>query len=190
MSARPERMFLQKSWQAAAPGKSAPSPTIAIPSSCVRAVMSGFSFPSADEVPRGVTERGLRDVEPDAAELLGAGEDGRPFQEVEGHLHDGAMAQLCEERTAHPSVERPHRRAAPDLVVELALRHPGDGPVAPEAHVPAEDQRHLVLRVPLGAFNLGGAAGFEVAARLGPDLGERPLEYLALDAGDGVGRDV
>ena len=61
--------------------------------------------------------------------------------------------------------------------------------MAGEADVPAEHERHLVLRVALGALDFAGVAGGEEGARLFPDLAEGALEDLALDAGDRLGGD-
>src|SRR6202035_2507043 len=80
--------------------------------------------------------------------------------------------------------------AAPDLEIHLAGRYALDGPVAREADVPAEDEGHLVLRVALGALDLARIARRKEAARLLPDVGQRALEDLALDASDRVGGEV
>src|SRR5690606_30799376 len=62
-----------------------------------------------------------------------------------------------------------HRRAAPDLVVHAARRLARDGPFAREAEVPAEDERHAMLRIALGALDLPRIALGEEGARALPD---------------------
>src|ERR1700689_156053 len=114
MSSRAPRMFRQKSAASSAPGNSAPIPTTAIPSACVRALIAGLYVAScrvrgsarsiglalsklASERSWRVIERGVGYGQSDAAKLLRAGDDRRPLQQIESNLHDGAVRKIGEE---------------------------------------------------------------------------------------------
>src|ERR1019366_1666138 len=139
---------------------------------------------------RRVGEGGVGYREPDAPKLLSACDHRRALEQVQSDLNYGPVWQVCQERALCPPIEGPHRRAAPDLKIRLAARNALDGPVAREPDVPAEDERHLVLRVAFRALDLASVAPGEEPARLCPDVGQRALKDLALDAGDRLGRDV
>ena len=91
------------------------------------------------------------------------------------------FARLLEERPLRPLVERAHRRAAPHLVVELPARLAGVRPPARQPEVPAEHERHPVLRVGLGLRQLRRVAADEELLGRRPDLVEGRAEVRLLD---------
>ena len=123
--------------------------------------------------------RGERD--PLAGEHPGPGEHRRAVEDVQRDRGHPAILGRLEERPADPLVERRHRRAAPDLVVDRPRRLARVRPVRRLAEVPAEDQRHLVLGVALGPLDLRRVALAEVVARLLPDLRQRGPEERLLE---------
>ena len=113
-------------------------------------------------------ERARRDGHAVGAQLLRARDDRGALEQVQGDLDDGAVGRARRGTIPRPSVEGAHRRAAPDLVVGAAVRVAVDRPAAGLAEVPAEHQRHLVLRVALGAGDLGRVALRARSARVSP----------------------
>merc|ERR1719353_771267 len=127
-------------------------------------------------------------------DLLATTDDARAAEHLEVGLVDvveRAGDLGVEVGAADEVVERADRRPAPHLVIERAL---GDAVVRPrrrEAEVPAEDERHLELRVLLGARDLLGVLELleRELHRLRPDLRHRLAEDLLLEARLQIGRD-
>src|SRR5205814_4751273 len=109
----PLRTDRQKPSTSFEPGSSALTPTTAIGVKPGMTVTSGqFSGVEGESLGGNGSAVG--------AELVSAGDDRGAFQQVQRHLHDGSARRLGEERARRPPVERAHRRAAPDLVVDAA----------------------------------------------------------------------
>ncbi len=132
-------------------------------------------------------------VQPHAlvAQVVDAGGDAGTVEEVQGDGGDLAVGGGFEEGAFGPFVEGTHRRAAPDLIIDLAGGVADVGPAGGEAEVPAEDEGHFVFGVALGTLNVRGIDLLEKLAGFGPDRVERFAENglfqrFALSGGDGL----
>jgi len=119
-------------------------------------------------------------------ELLDAAQHARAAEQLHvGVVHvvvcvrDGRV-EVC---AADEVVERANRRPAPHLVVERAIADAAVGPGAAQAEVPAENERHLALRIFLRARDLLRVLELveREVHRLLPDVGERLAEDRLLE---------
>ena len=107
------------------------------------------------------------------------------------HVRVHSRDPRVEVRPGDEVVEGADGRPAPHLVVERAVGDAAVGPCRRQAEVPAEDERHLELRVPLGARDLLGVLELVEGERdrLVPDGLHRLAEDLLLETSRDVRRD-
>src|SRR5690606_20355657 len=115
---------------------------------------------------------------------LEAGDDlGSPFHDELGDRVHVAGPPGLERRALHYLIERAHRRAAMNLIVDLMIFVASQGETGRVAEIPLEGQRHALLGVTLSLGEVARALAREVASGLFPDLFEAAPEVLALDHG-------
>ena len=105
---------------------------------------------------------------PAAAGPAAAGATHAPYSRFWATADHRAVRRRLQARALRPLVERPHRRAAPHLVVELPAGLAGVRPPARQPQIPAEHEGHLVPRVGLGPRQLRRVAALEERPASGP----------------------
>src|SRR6266511_2590928 len=134
---------------------------------------------------RGRGRAGTGPARHGAVEQLG----GAGHQQLGDRVHVPGPPRL-QRGTGDDPVERAHRRAAVDLVVDLLAGCAGQGRPGRFREVPPEHQGHPDLRATLRPLDVLAAVLAQVLARLVPHLREGAAEVALLDRGTGGRVDV
>ena len=102
-----------------------------------------------------MAKRLVRQCNTSRAQMVRPRQPHRAGEQVEADARNRPLRRLGKASARRPGVERAHGRPTPDLIVLLAVRRALARPPVRVPEIPAEDERHPVMRIARRAFELG-----------------------------------